>query len=160
MLRAQAFEGLFTLVPILLVAVVSILIRARAVRRRKQREEDARDAPARDAPARGAPARGTSVRGTPARARFFHGDYAYYLWRLGEESANADPVDSPVKAAPKTVRVAQKKENQPNHNTMRLEKKALKSDLRRMVRQEAEILKRLDELFPGPGGEAPMAYAW
>ena len=23
-----------------------------------------------------------------------------------------------------------------------------------------ETLKRLDELFPGPGGEAPMAYAW
>lgn len=23
-----------------------------------------------------------------------------------------------------------------------------------------DVLKRLDELFPGPGGEAPMAYAW
>ena len=23
-----------------------------------------------------------------------------------------------------------------------------------------ETLKRLDEIFPGPGGEAPMAYAW
>jgi hypothetical protein len=38
MLRAQAFEGLFTLVPILLVAVVSIVLRARSAKKRKQRE--------------------------------------------------------------------------------------------------------------------------
>jgi aryl-alcohol dehydrogenase-like predicted oxidoreductase len=25
---------------------------------------------------------------------------------------------------------------------------------------DEEILKRLDEIFPGPGGEAPEAYAW
>jgi hypothetical protein len=25
---------------------------------------------------------------------------------------------------------------------------------------EKETLKRLDELFPGPGGPAPEAYAW
>ena len=25
---------------------------------------------------------------------------------------------------------------------------------------DAEILKTLDEIFPGPGGEAPKAYAW
>jgi aryl-alcohol dehydrogenase-like predicted oxidoreductase len=25
---------------------------------------------------------------------------------------------------------------------------------------DAEVLKRLDEIFPGPGGEAPWAYAW
>ena len=24
----------------------------------------------------------------------------------------------------------------------------------------ADVLKRLDEIFPGPGGEAPEAYAW
>jgi aryl-alcohol dehydrogenase-like predicted oxidoreductase len=24
----------------------------------------------------------------------------------------------------------------------------------------ADVLKRLDEIFPGPGGEAPWAYAW
>lgn len=46
MLRAQAFESLFTLVPILLVAVVSIVLRARAAKRRKQKEEDARGASA------------------------------------------------------------------------------------------------------------------
>jgi aryl-alcohol dehydrogenase-like predicted oxidoreductase len=23
-----------------------------------------------------------------------------------------------------------------------------------------DLLKRLDEIFPGPGGEAPKAYAW
>jgi aryl-alcohol dehydrogenase-like predicted oxidoreductase len=25
---------------------------------------------------------------------------------------------------------------------------------------DEETLKRLDEIFPGPGGEAPVAYAW
>jgi aryl-alcohol dehydrogenase-like predicted oxidoreductase len=25
---------------------------------------------------------------------------------------------------------------------------------------DAEILQKLDEIFPGPGGEAPNAYAW
>jgi hypothetical protein len=25
---------------------------------------------------------------------------------------------------------------------------------------DADVLKRLDEIFPGPGGEAPAAYAW
>lgn len=39
MLQAQAFEGLFTLVPILLIAVVSILLRARAARRRRQNQD-------------------------------------------------------------------------------------------------------------------------
>jgi NDP-hexose C3-ketoreductase / dTDP-4-oxo-2-deoxy-alpha-D-pentos-2-ene 2,3-reductase len=24
----------------------------------------------------------------------------------------------------------------------------------------AEVLARLDEIFPGPGGEAPSAYSW
>jgi len=48
-LRAQAFEGLFTIVPILLVAVISIFLRARAARRRKQREGAAGGAPARAA---------------------------------------------------------------------------------------------------------------
>jgi len=28
------------------------------------------------------------------------------------------------------------------------------------VRLDEAILQRLDEIFPGPGGEAPMAYAW
>ena len=82
MLRAQAFEGLFTLVPILLVAVISIFLRARASRKRKQREEAARGAPAQaaegtqpsaatrteDSGSRPAPARGTPARGAPAQA--------------------------------------------------------------------------------------------
>jgi hypothetical protein len=41
-LRAQAFESLFTLVPILLVAVISIFLRARASRRQRKRAEAAR----------------------------------------------------------------------------------------------------------------------
>jgi aryl-alcohol dehydrogenase-like predicted oxidoreductase len=28
------------------------------------------------------------------------------------------------------------------------------------IRLDAETLARLDEIFPGPGGEAPNAYAW
>jgi len=28
------------------------------------------------------------------------------------------------------------------------------------VSLDADALKRLDEIFPGPGGEAPWAYAW
>jgi aryl-alcohol dehydrogenase-like predicted oxidoreductase len=24
----------------------------------------------------------------------------------------------------------------------------------------ADVLRRLDDIFPGPGGEAPEAYAW
>jgi hypothetical protein len=47
MFRAQAFEGIFALLPILLIAVVSILLRARAARRRKRKEETT--APARAA---------------------------------------------------------------------------------------------------------------
>ena len=28
------------------------------------------------------------------------------------------------------------------------------------IKLDSEILKKLDELFPGPGGQAPEAYAW
>jgi aryl-alcohol dehydrogenase-like predicted oxidoreductase len=28
------------------------------------------------------------------------------------------------------------------------------------VTLEEDVLAKLDEIFPGPGGEAPMAYAW
>ena len=28
------------------------------------------------------------------------------------------------------------------------------------VKLPEEMMKRLDEIFPGPGGEAPEAYAW
>ncbi len=28
------------------------------------------------------------------------------------------------------------------------------------IKLDEEVLKKLDEIFPGPGGEAPMAYAW
>ena len=78
MLRAQGFEGLFTLVPILLVAVVSILLRARATRRRKRSEEGAQKEGTRSSAAtpaasagrapRGAAVRGMPARGTPAQA--------------------------------------------------------------------------------------------
>ncbi len=28
------------------------------------------------------------------------------------------------------------------------------------IKLDEEVMKKLDEIFPGPGGEAPMAYAW
>jgi aryl-alcohol dehydrogenase-like predicted oxidoreductase len=28
------------------------------------------------------------------------------------------------------------------------------------IELDEETLQKLDEIFPGPGGEAPMAYAW
>jgi aryl-alcohol dehydrogenase-like predicted oxidoreductase len=28
------------------------------------------------------------------------------------------------------------------------------------IKLDEEVLTRLDEIFPGPGGEAPQAYAW
>ena len=28
------------------------------------------------------------------------------------------------------------------------------------IKLDEEVLKKLDEIFPGPGGEAPKAYAW
>jgi aryl-alcohol dehydrogenase-like predicted oxidoreductase len=28
------------------------------------------------------------------------------------------------------------------------------------IRLDEEVLQKLDEIFPGPGGEAPKAYAW
>ena len=72
MLRAQAFESLFTLVPIILVAVVSIALRVRASRRRKQREQAAEGEPVRGASAGGAaarrvPGRGARTQGAPAQ---------------------------------------------------------------------------------------------
>ena len=28
------------------------------------------------------------------------------------------------------------------------------------IRLDGEVMEKLDEIFPGPGGEAPKAYAW
>jgi NDP-hexose C3-ketoreductase / dTDP-4-oxo-2-deoxy-alpha-D-pentos-2-ene 2,3-reductase len=28
------------------------------------------------------------------------------------------------------------------------------------IRLDGDVMKRLDEIFPGPGGPAPEAYAW
>lgn len=69
MLRAQAFESLFTLVPILLVAVISIVLRARASRRRKQREQAAEGESVRGPSAGSASAGARTVRSAKA-ARF------------------------------------------------------------------------------------------
>lgn len=29
-----------------------------------------------------------------------------------------------------------------------------------IMRLDDETLEKVDEIFPGPGGETPMAYAW
>jgi hypothetical protein len=42
-IEAQAFEGIISLLPILLIAVVSVLLRARAARKRRRSEEAARE---------------------------------------------------------------------------------------------------------------------
>ena len=37
----------------------------------------------------------------------------------------------------------------------------LKGSLRALeIRLDADLLTKLDEIWPGPGGEAPEAYAW
>jgi aryl-alcohol dehydrogenase-like predicted oxidoreductase len=37
----------------------------------------------------------------------------------------------------------------------------LESSLRAVeIKLSDDVLKRLDEIWPGPGGEAPEAYAW
>jgi len=61
--RAQAFEGIFALLPILLIAIVSVLVRARSIKKQKQRDETA-------APTRAEAAeRATAPTGVKAPAR-------------------------------------------------------------------------------------------
>jgi hypothetical protein len=87
-LKAQAFEGLLTLVPILLVAVVSILLRSRAARRQKQREEATRST---QEPASGKPAaRSRSAPQAQPRPTSRPPDYS----RRGE-TAGQKPAPSP-----------------------------------------------------------------
>jgi aryl-alcohol dehydrogenase-like predicted oxidoreductase len=36
----------------------------------------------------------------------------------------------------------------------------LESAVRAAIELDAQTLEKLDEIFPGPGGEAPVPYAW
>ena len=75
--------------------------------------------------------------------------YEALCQELGEEPANvglawllANPVVTAPIIGPRTV-------------------EQLKGSLRTLeVSLSSETLKRLDEIWPGPGGEAPAAYAW
>jgi ATP-binding cassette subfamily F protein 3 len=68
-----------------------------------------------------------------ARARLFYGGYAYYLDRINNEDASAQNTEA--------KQVKQKKSEE-----KRLEDKQKQTNIRRLQRQEAEILKILEEL--------------
>jgi ATP-binding cassette subfamily F protein 3 len=68
----------------------------------------------------------------PAGVRLFYGNYAYYLDRISAETADAVQVEAPVKQKSAAVK--------------RIEDKQKQSEVRRLERQEAEILKALEEL--------------
>jgi ATP-binding cassette subfamily F protein 3 len=70
---------------------------------------------------------------SPAAAKLFYGNYAYYLERAGNEGAD-------VKNEPKTV------QPQKSQIEIRTENKQRQTALRKLERQEAEILKTLAEL--------------
>jgi len=124
-LRARAFEGLVTIFPILLVAVVSILLRARAARRRKRREEAAagdgtRPSAAKPAAAavkvrQGAAARGVPARGTPEQAPVrsippkrtpVKTRAAKFPWQRETEETTAGSPDPFIQQQPRRAQVA------------------------------------------------------
>ncbi|MDR2598085.1 MAG: ABC-F family ATP-binding cassette domain-containing protein [Treponema sp.] len=68
----------------------------------------------------------------PAQAKLFYGNYAYYLDRISNETESSVQIEASVK--------------QKSSAEKRIEDKQKQANLRRMERQEAEILKTLDEL--------------
>jgi len=68
----------------------------------------------------------------PAQARLFYGNYAYYLDRISNETESAVQIETPVK--------------QKSSAEKRIEDKQKQAHLRKLERQEAEILKTLEEL--------------
>jgi len=83
--------------------------------------------------------------GNPPRARLFYGNYAYYLERMSEETNDAVP-----KTAPKTARAEKAAVGEPQLQLTSAEKRAADKQrqavVRRLERQEAELLKTLEEL--------------
>jgi ATP-binding cassette subfamily F protein 3 len=67
----------------------------------------------------------------PARARLFYGNYAYYLDRTANEKSGEEKVQTPV---------------QKNSGGARAIDKQRQANIRRLEKQEAEILKILEEL--------------
>jgi ATP-binding cassette subfamily F protein 3 len=68
----------------------------------------------------------------PAKARLFYGNYAYYLDRISGEAADTEQIQIPAK--------------QKSSAEKRIENKQKQTELRKLERQEAEILKTLEEL--------------
>ncbi len=89
------------------------------------------------------------------RARVFPGDYAYYLWRKQKEAAGESPAilqaeeANPAIAAWPTAAAAQPAGLAPTAAEARLRAKRLQGDLRRLAREEEEILAELERLASG-----------
>jgi ATP-binding cassette, subfamily F, member 3 len=79
--------------------------------------------------------------GNPPRARLFYGNYAYYLDRIAVETEGAVP-----KPAAKTARADKTAEPQLTSADRRAADKQRQAIVRRLERQEAELLKTLEEL--------------
>jgi len=81
--------------------------------------------------------------GNPPRARLFYGNYAYYLDRMTEEATGAV-----FKTAAKTARTEKTAAVEPQLTSAdrRAADKQKQAALRRLERQEAELLKTLEEL--------------
>jgi len=85
----------------------------------------------------------SSVAGEPARARLFYGNYAYYLDRVNEETEGAAS-----KTPGKTARAEKAAAGEPllTSAEKRAAGKQKQAAIRRQERQEAELLKTLEDL--------------
>ena len=77
------------------------------------------------------------------RARVFPGDYAYYLWRKQKEAAGEEVVPQETPAVPKG---AGPQAPAATAAEARQQSKRLQGDLRRLAREEEEILAELERL--------------
>jgi ATP-binding cassette subfamily F protein 3 len=85
---------------------------------------------------------------TPACARLFYGGYAYYLDRISGEDADGASPNTPRKALAKTPPKANTADSEPQISSAdkRAADKQRQTVIRRLERQEAELLKTLEEL--------------
>ncbi len=77
------------------------------------------------------------------RARVFPGDYAYYLWRKQKEAAGDEVVPQEAPVVPKG---AEPQAPAATAAETRQQSKRLQGDLRRLAREEEEILAELERL--------------
>jgi ATP-binding cassette subfamily F protein 3 len=81
--------------------------------------------------------------GNPPRARLFYGNYAYYLDRIASETESALPKTEAKTARAEKTSLA---EPQLTYADRRAADKQRQAAVRRLERQEAELLKMLEEL--------------